>query len=343
MAVSIECRDLYAVSNLEYISKLIEMVVDLQVMDHMNSNNMHELFQSAYKTLHSTETAMLPVKNDVLNELDDGNAVLFVCLDLSAAFDTADHAILLDRLEKRIGITGNCLKWFQSYLSDRSQKVLINGTMSSPKNLNCGVPQGSVLGPKLFNIYTLPLGDIIRKFNIDFHLYADDDNLYLAFKPREVTFAFDDMEVLVSTVRELMAVNMLGFNDTKTDITVINGPRRKPLDVPSLTVGEANISMSQSVKALGVHIDNSLRMKKKIDMVTRASFAKLHNMHKIRKCLTEDAAKTMVNAMITSGLDYCNSLYYGLPDCLIQKLSTVQKAAARLIIRSRKYNHISPL
>ena len=171
------------VSNLAYLSKLIEMVVDSQVTKHMDDNNLHEIFQSAYKPLHSTETAMLRVKNDILCALDEGNAVLLVCLDLSAAFDTVDHAILLERLEKCIGITGSCLAWFKSYLSNRSQRVLINGATSSPHKLFCGVPQGSVLGPKLFNIYTLPLGDILRKHSSMFHIYADDDNIYLVFKP----------------------------------------------------------------------------------------------------------------------------------------------------------------
>ena len=128
------------VSNLAYISKLIEMVVDVQTTEHMDVNCIHETFQSAYKPLHSTETAMLRVKNDVLHALDDGNAVLLVCLDLSAAFDTVDHAILLDRLEKRVGITGKCLKWFRSYLSDRFQKVVINRVSSSLKELTCGGP-----------------------------------------------------------------------------------------------------------------------------------------------------------------------------------------------------------
>ena len=331
------------ISNLAYVSKLIEMVVDDQVTVYMDENHLHELFQSAYKKFHSTETAMVRIKNDFLSALDDGNAILVVCLDLSAAFDTVDHEILLTRLEKRIGITGNCLAWFRSYLSNRSQKVLINDVTSSARDLSCGVPQGSVLGPKLFNVYTLPLGDIMRKHGIAFHIYADDDNLYLAFKPLGISSAFISMESLISDIRGWMIVNMLGINDTKTDFTVINGPRRKTLDIPSLRVGEADIMSSTCIKALGVHIDNTLSMKKQVNEVSRASFAKLSNMYKIRKCITEDGAKTMVLTMITSGLDYCNSLYYGLPDCLLEKLYCVQKSAARLITLTGKYEHITPV
>ncbi len=104
------------ISNLAYVSKLMEMVVHDQVTVYMDENHLHELFQSAYKNFHSTETAMVRIKNDLLSALDDGNAILVVCLDLSAVFDMVDHEILLTILEKRIGITGNCLAWFRSYL-----------------------------------------------------------------------------------------------------------------------------------------------------------------------------------------------------------------------------------
>ncbi len=96
---------------------------------------------------------MVHIKNDLLSALDDGNAILVVCLDLRTAFDTVDHEILLTRLEKRIGITGNRLAWFRAYLSNRSQKVPINDITSSATELSCGVPHGSVLGTKLFNVY----------------------------------------------------------------------------------------------------------------------------------------------------------------------------------------------
>ncbi len=105
-----------------------------------------------------------------------------------------------------------------------------------------------------------------------------------------------------------MIVNMLGINDTKTDFTLINGPQRKTLDIPPLRVGEADSISSTCIKALGVHIDNTLSMQKQVNEVFRSSFAKQSNMYKIKKCITEDGTKTMVLSMITSGLDYCNSL-----------------------------------
>ncbi len=99
---------------------------------------------------------------------------------------------------------------------------------------------------------------------------------------------------------------------------------------------------STCIKSLGVHIDNTLSMQKQVNKVSRASFAKLSNMYEIRKCITEEGAKTMILTMITSGLDYCNSLYYGLPHCRLEKLYCVQKSAGRLITLTGKYEHITP-
>ena len=166
------------ISNLAFISKLIEKIVAKRLNKHMIKNNLHEIMQSSYKEHHSTETALTCVQDDFLRAIDDKKSVLLLMLDLSAAFDTVDHTILINRLKNRLGIGGTALSWFKSYLSERKCHVLLNGVSSKDTDLDCGVPQGSVLGPILFTVYTLPLGDIIRKHDIPFHLYADDSQKY---------------------------------------------------------------------------------------------------------------------------------------------------------------------
>ena len=119
---------------------------------------------------------------DFLWSLDNNESVLLVSLDLSAAFDTIDHYILLYRLESVFGIAGTCLNWFKSYLTGRRLRVFIDGTASDIRDLKFGVPQGSVLCPELFTMYLQPLGEIARKRNVKIHIYADDCQLYISLK-----------------------------------------------------------------------------------------------------------------------------------------------------------------
>jgi len=171
------------VSNLPFISKIIEKVAVKQVEKHLSKYSLHEPLQSAYKLNHSVETALLKVSNDILMALDKRQCVYLVLLDLSAAFDTIDHSVFLSRLEEDNAITGNALKWMESYLHNRSQNICINERKSNNIHLDYGFPQGSVVGPFGFKLYTKPLTQIAEKHGINIHLYADDTQLYVPFDP----------------------------------------------------------------------------------------------------------------------------------------------------------------
>ena len=135
------------VSNLRSISKTIEKCVAKQLIQYLDINDLGELYQSADKSNHSFETALIRIHNDIAMAIDQHNSVILVLLDLSAAFDTVDHGLLLSRLSNRFKITGTVLEWFRSYLSDRTQFVQVNDACSASHVLESGVPQGSVLGP----------------------------------------------------------------------------------------------------------------------------------------------------------------------------------------------------
>ena len=148
----------------------------MRLEQHLALNNLHEEHQSAYIKLYSTETALPKVQNDILQSLDQSKVTVLVLLDLSAAFDTLDHNTLLNRLKNHFGITGKPLQLMSSYVSDRYQTVCIDGVQ----------PQGSVLGPKLYIMYTNSVGDICRNHRLNHHLYADDSQLYLYFEPTDM-------------------------------------------------------------------------------------------------------------------------------------------------------------
>ncbi len=156
------------ISNLPFLSKILEKVASSQLYSFLEKNYICEDFQSGFRPYHSTETTLIRVTNNLLSSSDRGCISLLVLLDLSAVFDTIDHNILLNRLENSVGISGSALAWFKSYLSDRHQFVAVNEEVSYRSQVQYGVPQGSVLGPLLFTLYMLPLGNISGNIGLAF-------------------------------------------------------------------------------------------------------------------------------------------------------------------------------
>ena len=247
------------VSNLTFLGKLIERVAALQVIDHLQANNLMDTFQSAYRESHSTETALLWVQNDILMHLDKSITVMLVLLDLSAAFDTIDHEILFKRLDKRCGIKGNALKFLKSYLTGQKQKVVIGDNESSTRDLNYGVPQGSVLGPILFNIYMAPLGDLIRNYGLQYHIYADDTQLYIAFSPLNIDESAKaklSMETCIDIIKDFLLENKMKLNDSKTEFLIMGTSNKlKKVTFDNIKIGQVQIKSVKKVKNLGVMYD----------------------------------------------------------------------------------------
>uniref|UniRef100_A0A3B3BYA6 Reverse transcriptase domain-containing protein n=1 Tax=Oryzias melastigma TaxID=30732 RepID=A0A3B3BYA6_ORYME len=327
-----------SISRLPFLSKILEKVVYLQLQSFLNENDVMERFQSGFKTLHSTESALLRVFNDIFRATDDGNFVVLLLLDLSAAFDTVDHNLLLSRLKGLAGICGTALDWLRSYLTDRTVCVSMSGSYSSTAPLLFGVPQGSILGPLLFSLYLLPLGAILRKHGVSFHCYADDSQIYLPIrKGGSVTPLLSCLQ----DIKDWMALSFLSFNDKKTEVMVF-GPSSS-CDPSSVELGPLTPHLRQSVSNLGFKMDSDFKLDGQVSSVVKSSFFYLRQLVKVKPFLSKRNFETVIHAFITSRLDYCNSLYFGVSQSSLSRLQLVQNAAARVLVGARKRDHITPI
>ena len=187
----------------------------------MNNNSLYDLLQSAYRKYHCTETAMIKV-HDITTELDNSSIAALIMLDLSAAVDTIDLAILLKRLNYSFWITGTAHRWFESYLTGRTQSVKIEGQASKPKCLCCCVPQGSVLGPKSYCIYWRPIGRIAKRYGLSYHCFADDSQLYIILNSLSAWFnTVSNIQECLKEIQLWMEINMLKMNEDKTELSFL--------------------------------------------------------------------------------------------------------------------------
>ena len=260
----------------------------------MSANNLLNQFQSAYRPGHSTETALLKIVNDVLLSLDDGKISLLASLDLSAAFDTIDHNILLHRLKHDFGLSGTVLDWFSSYLSGRIQSVSVHSHTSVPASVSC-VPQGSVLGPILFVLYTTPLSTVIERHSILHHSYADDTQLQNSATPDRLPNLIDSMWLCIDDIKDWMTDNKLKLNDDKTEVMIISSSRMSTaLSIPeSFDIGNGSVPFSNT----GVTLDCHLSLKTHVLNLVRTVNFELRRISSIRRLLTTEATAT---AMIIS-------------------------------------------
>ena len=241
---------------------MIEKAISYQLINCLRDNDLEESLQSAYKTFHSTETALVKVHNDIVSAIDNQSYVILLLLDLSAAFDTVDHKILLQRLSSHFGINGKALCWFNSYLENRKQVVNVKGATSYSKDLRCGVPQGSVLGPILYVLYTSPLGDIVRSLSC--HFYADDIQLYCSFKLHDQVASVQVIESCLNDIDAWMLANMLKLNGDKTELLVIGPKHKVNPPIKGIYVAGDYVEASSSARNIGVIFDSHVNLEKHV-------------------------------------------------------------------------------
>ena len=333
------------VSNLPYLGKITEKVVVKQLKEYLKDHDLNQPLQSAYREFHSTETAIVKIMNDILISLDKDQCILLIMLDLSAAFDTVDHTKLLSRFESSFGIQSDVKAWLHSYFTCRHQVVKINGTNSDPQDLKTGMPQGSVLGPFCFPLYTSPLFKIAEKHKCGIHMYADDTQLYMPCTAEDSEGAVSKMENCITDVKKWMSCNFLKLNGSKTEFLVISKRSQKEevKHVNTIKIGDSSVNVACKAKNIGCIIDSTVTMEDQVNSVTKGCYERIHEIGRIRHNLTKDAAATLINSQVTSKLDSFNAVLTGLSTPLLNKLQKVQNSAARLLTGTKKYDHITPV
>ena len=243
----------WPISDLSFISRTIELVVAVSFNEHADAKNLLPVRQSAYRAHHSTETVVIAVHNDIAWNVDcTGQVSVLVLLDLSAAFDTVDHNILLDILEYRFGITGLALKWYQSYLVDRIQTSHVGLDRSIAFIIDCSVPQGSALGLLKFIAYTEDLPSVIEKHELDHHLYADNTQIADHLQLTQAAAANTNIERCVGICSCLVYFQTAAAQPYQIGLHRLHG-----VDL-SLHIGADIIAPLSVVHDLGVFLDSEL-------------------------------------------------------------------------------------
>ena len=334
------------ISNTPFLSKILEKVALDQINSYISSNDLHSQYQSGYRKHHSCETAVLKLTDDILKSFRGKKMCCLVLLDMSAAFDTVDHDLLLSTLQNNYNIDGSVLKWLASYLNNRRFAVTVGTTKADEILMLYGVPQGSLLGPLLFILYTKEVARIALRYGLRIQLYADDTQLYLAFDPLE---DFDDMEQrfaqCMEDIKIWMRSHFLKLNIEKTDIMFFGSRYSTSMHCfNSLELGDKEPTCRTTegfVKTLGVRLDENLTMKHHINNIIQVGNYHLKRFHRLRYYLDYNTKLKIVTAFVLTKVDYCNSLLANVPKKAILRLQKLINSCVRFLFNLRKREHVS--
>jgi len=310
------------------IAKVFERIVYDQLYSFLSANGKISKEQSGFRAMHSTLTALVEATDSWSYEIDRGNVNAIVFLDLKKAFDTVDHEILLAKL-CTYGIRGDELAWFRSYLENRTQQCLVNGSLSELCTLQCGVPQGTILGPLLFLMYINDLPNCINHSKS--RMYADDT--HLTYVDNDATSIQTCLNADLRDVNRWLTNNKLTLNMTKTEFLLI-GSRQKLATLAAPPVIESNglpIKQVNSTTSLGVTIDCNLSWKEHIEKLSRKIASAIGALKRIRPFVHQSILHLIFKSLVQPHFEYCNIVWGNCGKTLLDKLQKLQNRAARVL------------
>ena len=330
------------ISNLNFISKILEKVVASRIQSHLLSNSLSSSFQSAYRMFHSTETILLGIHNDLILAMDRGEVTSLILLDSSAAFDTVDHSILLHRLQHWFGLHGTSLDWFSSYLTLRSQAVSIQNSTSSFSNLSCGVPQGSVLGP-LFIQLLLALSSPRTQSN-NTSILMTPGCTFLSLLLIQLLHLKYSLILSLTYSPGCTLTNCSSIHPKLNSYSLVQKQQRlKFSQLTTLSLGNDIIPVSSSARNLGFIFDSDMSFTDQINSLSKSCHFHIRDIRRIRHLLPLSAATALANSLVSSKLDYCNSLLNGISQANLNKIQRIQNTLARVVTNTSKFEHITPI
>lgn len=337
----LEYKDLRPISLLSVLSKILEKVVYLQLNYFFNQHKIFPINQSGFRRQHSTTTALLNISDNIIGGLDQSLATALVLLDFSKAFDTVDHDLLCAKLQY-YGIEKKALMFFQSYLSNRYQMVRTNLGISQPEPIPSGVPQGSILGPLLFLVYTFDLYTKVENCNIQ--SYADDTQVYLKFDPTKYHIAADKINKDLANISQYCREHKLKLNSNKT-VTMLFCSRSHYEYLKMnlrLKIDDQQLSFESHAKNLGIIFDEKFRYIEHVNNLLRKSYVCLKLLYANKSILNYKVRKKLCETMVMPIFYYCDIVYYPCLDKSTKnRLQKVQNTCCRFVHNLRKFDHIS--
>lgn len=330
------------ISLLPVISKVLEKVVFLQVYDYFINNNLLYDSQYGFRKFHSTEFAALEFTDKIVTNLDQGTLPVAIFLDLSKAFDTIDHSILIHKLQY-YGFHGTSLSWFKSYLNNRKQYVQYSDVNSSHSQITTGVPQGSILGPLLFIIYMNDIVEVTKKFH--FTIYADDTSLIepICTFTSDLNNSIEATEAInneLKLITDWLCLNKLSLNAKKTKMMIFHHRQRSIKNLRlDLIINDTRIEQVNEFNFLGILLDECLTWNPHVNKIACKISVINGTLSRLKKFLPHDILKTIYNALVQPHLNY-GVLLWGKNSKRIHKL---QKWALRAITASKYNAHTDPL